>query len=358
MLRFGSYRVMWVSILMEETVPKPTVPTLEDVAQLADVSTATVSRCMNTPDRVQKQTRERVLDAVRELGYFPNFGARALMAKSTNTIGAIIPTMENAVFARGIQAFQETLRKKGVTLFIASFSYQEELEAEQIRTLTARGADGLLLIGHHRSQEVYRFLANREIPVLCAWIYDRTQSRLSIGFDNRRAMKNLAAAVIAKGHHNIGFISANQQSNDRAAQRVLGVQDAMAEAGLSANTLQLIETPYGIENGADALNALMSRPNAPTVVMCGNDVLATGALQGAKKMGLKVPEDVSITGFDDIELASIADPALTTVHVPHREMGKRAAHMLLDIVNGSPPAESIELKTTLCLRESLGDPKP
>lgn len=335
---------------------KPTVPTLEDVAQMAGVSTATVSRCMNSPDRVQKQTRERVLDAVRELGYFPNFGARALMAKSTNTIGAIIPTMENAVFARGIQAFQEALREKGVTLFIASFSYQEELEAEQIRTLTARGADGLLLIGHHRSQEVYRFLANREIPVLCAWIYDPTQSRLSIGFDNRRAMKSLAAAVIARGHQKIGVVSANQQSNDRAAQRVLGIRDAMTDAGLDTDTLQLIETPYSIENGRHAFQELMRRSNPPTVVMCGNDVLATGALQGAKKMGIRVPDDVSITGFDDIELASIADPALTTVHVPHREMGRRAAHMLLDIVNGSPSAQSVELQTTLCLRDSLGPP--
>lgn len=339
-------------------MPKPAVPTLEDVAQLANVSTATVSRCMNSPDRVQKQTRDRVLDAVRELGYYPNFGARALMAKSTNTIGAIIPTMENAVFARGIQAFQEALREKGVTLFIASFSYQEDLEAEQIRTLTARGADGLLLIGHHRSQDIYRFLTNREIPVLCAWIYDPAQSRLSIGFDNRRAMKDLAATVIAKGHRRLGLISANQKSNDRAAQRVQGVHDAMTEANMSNESLHLIETPYGIDNGADAFHALMSKPNAPTVVMCGNDVLATGALKGAKAMGLSVPKDVSITGFDDLELASIADPALTTVHVPHREMGKRAAHMLWDIVNGSPPTKSVELETTLCLRESLGTPPP
>ena len=334
----------------------PSVPTLEDVAQRAGVSTATVSRCMNTPDRVQKKTRDRVMDAVRDLGYFPNFGARALMAKSTNTIGAIIPTMENAVFARGIQAFQEALREKGITLFISSFSYQEALEEEQIRTLTARGADGLLLIGHHRSDEIYRFLSNREVPVLCAWVYDPTQPRLSIGFDNRHAMKGLAEAVIAQGHRSIGVISADQKSNDRARKRVIGICDAIADAGLAADALQLIETPYGIANGSRAFCELMSGPNAPTVVMCGNDVLAIGALQGAKKMGLRVPDDVSITGFDDIELASIVSPELTTVHVPHREMGNRAAHMLIDMVNGTPPEKSVELDTSLCLRQSLGPP--
>ncbi len=343
---------------MERPLKKSSVPTLEDVAQRAAVSTATVSRCMNTPDRVQKKTRDRVMVAVRELGYFPNFGARALMAKHTNTIGAIIPTMENAVFARGIQAFQEALHEKGVTLFISSFSYQEALEEEQIRTLTARGADGLLLIGHHRSEDIYRFLANRDVPVLCAWVYDAAQPRLSIGFDNRRAMRGLAEAVIAKGHRSIGVISADQKSNDRAHKRVVGICDAMTAAGLAADALQLIETPYGIKNGARAFRELMSRPEAPTVIMCGNDVLATGALQGAKKMGLRVPDDVSITGFDDIELASIASPELTTVHVPHREMGNRAAHMLIDMVNGTPPAESVELKTSLCLRQSLGPPAP
>ncbi|MDC1213689.1 LacI family DNA-binding transcriptional regulator [Rhodospirillales bacterium] len=334
------------------------VPTLEDVAGRAGVSTATVSRCMNSPDRVQKNTRDRVMAAVRELGYFPNFGARALMAKHTNTIGVIIPTMENAVFARGIQAFQEALREKGVALFIASFSYQESLEAEQIRTLTARGADGLLLIGHHRSEDLYQFLANRDVPVLCAWVYDAAEPRLSIGFNNREAMKGLAEAVLEKGHQSIGVISADQQSNDRARERVSGIRDAIQDAGLSPDALQLIETPYGIENGAVAFQDFMSRPNAPTVIMCGNDVLATGALHGAKKMGLRVPDDISITGFDDIELASIADPELTTVHVPHREMGKRAAQMLIDMVNGTPPTESVELKTWLCLRGSLGPAAP
>ena len=148
---------------------KGATPTLEDVARLSGVSTATVSRCLNLPNRVSEAARTRVLSAVAELGYSPNFGARALAAKRTNTIGAIIPTMENAIFARALQAFQEELRQNGVTMLVASSSYKPELEAEQIRTLVARGADGLLLIGHQRDPSLYEFLEKQGVPVLVAW---------------------------------------------------------------------------------------------------------------------------------------------------------------------------------------------
>jgi len=329
------------------------VPTLEDVARAAKVSTATVSRCMNAPEKVNVETRSRVLSVVQQLGYSPNFGARALAVKRTNTIGAIIPTMDNAIFARGIQAFQETLREHGMTLLIASSSYREDLEAEQIRTLTARGADGFLLIGYQRSDDINQFLDNRGIPVLSAWVYDAGNPRLSIGFDNKKAMKDLAREVLNAGHTRIGVISAEQTSNDRARDRYLGIQEALLEVGLSPETLQLIETPYGIESGAVAFRKLMCLPERPTVVMCGNDVLAVGALREAKKIGINVPGDVSITGFDDIELASIADPALTTVHVPHTEMGRQAANMLVGMLNGDIQGQSIELSTSLCLRETL-----
>ncbi len=333
------------------------IPTLDDVATKANVSTATVSRCLNSPEQVVDETRVRVLAAVRELGYYPNFGARVLAAKRTNTIGAVIPTMDNAVFARGIQAFQEALRDQGVTLLIASSSYQEDIEAEQIRTLTARGADGLLLIGHHRDEEIYRFLHRRGVPALTIWAYDKMQSRPSIGFSNRQAMKALAEKVISMGHRSIGVISAEQETNDRVRERVNGIREAMTESGLSPDALQLIETPYSIMNGNHAFSKLMSRAEKPTVVMCVNDVLAIGALKAAHSLGISVPNEISITGFDDIELASVADPELTTVHVPHREMGKLAARTLVDMVNGTPLTESVELMTRLCIRGSLAAPK-
>lgn len=331
-------------------------PTLFDVAQLAKVSTATVSRCLNLPEQVIDDTRERVLTAVHELGYTPNFGARILAAKRTQTIGAIIPTMENSIFARCIQAFQEELRDHGYTLLVASSSYQESIEYEQIKTLTARGADALLLIGHCRSSEIYRFLEARKVPSLVAWVYQPDIQQVSIGFDNRKAMGALAREVIRLGHKQISYITAETETNDRASERVEGVRTAMSENGLNPFDLAVVETTYSIENGGNGLERLMSASLKPTVVMCGNDVLAAGALLRAKRMGLAVPQDVSITGFDDSEVSTLTDPALTTVHVPHRAMGRQAARLLICMLEGNSKPASVELTTYLCLRETLAAP--
>lgn len=331
------------------------VSKLSDVARLAGVSTATVSRCLNTPEQVVARTREKVMTAVHELGYAPNFSARSLAAKRTNTIGAIIPTMENAIFARGIQAFQEELGRRGKTLLIASSSYQEALEAEQIRNLVARGADAILLIGYHRAPELYAFLERRAVPYLVAWSFDGEQTAAAIGFDNKTGMAALAQKVVNFGHRHIAVISAPVATNDRARDRVEGVRLAMRDAGLDAGGLRVVETPYGIDTGAQAFRDLMHEAPETTAVICGNDVLAIGAMRAARGMGLRVPADVSVTGFDDIELAALADPELTTVHVPHREMGRRAATMLIDMLNGAPAEERrVELPIDIRLRGSLG----
>jgi len=330
------------------------VPTLEDVATRSGVSTATVSRSLNAPERVSENTRKRVMAAVRELGYAPNFGAQALAAKRTNTFGAIIPTMDNAIFARGLQAFQEELTSQGITLLVASSSYRADLEEEQMRTLVARGADALLLIGHDRTPQSYMFLEGRRIPYVVCWAYNTAETRLSIGFDNRKAMKALTREVLALGHRAIALISAPCDENDRARERRAGVWDAMREASLAPDALRIIETPYAISNGAEAFRTIMAAQNKPSVVLCGNDVLAAGALGMARELGLSVPGDVSITGFDDIEIAEIVTPGLTTVHVPHRQMGRGAARLLVALRNGENPGASIELKARIQWRDTLG----
>jgi LacI family transcriptional regulator len=328
-------------------------PTLNDVAQKAGVSTATVSRCLNLPERVSKRTRDKVEQAINVLGYTPNFGARVMASKRTYTIGAIIPTMENAIFARGIQAFQDELHIQGYTLLVASSSYDPQIEEEQIRTLVSRGVDGLLLIGHDRSPEIVDFLEKKNIPALVAWAHEIGAKLPSIGFDNFAAMGELARYVLSLGHKRIGMISAWIKTNDRARARVMAVRHILSESGLNASDLKLIETDYGIETGAVAFEQIIQRPMPPTVIICGNDVLAAGALKQAKTLGIEVPGDVSVTGFDDIDLASIVSPGLTTVHVPHREMGKRAAKGLIKLVESQTIETTTELNANLKIRKSL-----
>ncbi|MFD1344440.1 LacI family DNA-binding transcriptional regulator [Litorisediminicola beolgyonensis] len=331
-----------------------TNPTVNDVATAAGVSTATVSRCINSPEVVQPDTLRRVRAAIDTLGYAPNFGARALAAKRTNTVGAIVPTLENAIFARGLEAVQRELAAAGSTMLVSSSSYDPEQEAEQIRTLVARGADALLLIGFERSAEIYDFLDRRKIPHVVAWAFAPDQPRPAVGFDNRAAMRALAEKTLAFGHRRIGLVTAQREGNDRAQNRWLGLLDAMRAAGLGEDDLSLQETVYDIESGRAAAHALLTRDPRPTVIMCGNDVLAAGAMIAARELGLSVPEDVSITGFDDIEIARVLTPQLTTVHVPHREMGRRAARMLIDMRDDATAADSVELGTEVILRGTLG----
>lgn len=332
------------------------IPTLDDVARAAGVSTATVSRCLNLPERVAKPTLDRVMRSVEELGYTPNFGARVMAAKRTFTIGAVIPTMENAIFARGLQAFQEELRKRGYMLLVTSTAYDPDVEKEQIRALVAHGADGVLLIGYDRAPEIHAYLEQQNVPALVSWAFSEDQPQHAIGFDNRRSMRDLARHVLELGHTRIAVISGETRGNDRAQQRVEGIRDALREAGRNPDDLAIIETPYGVQNGEDAFDALMRSDLRPSVVLCGNDVLAVGAVRRAQDLGLRVPEDISVTGFDDIELARIVRPSLTTVHVPHQEMGRRAAQELLGMVAKTSPGVSVELETSLRMRETLGPP--
>ena len=335
---------------------RDSIPTLEDVARLAGVSTATVSRCINTPDRVVPATRDRVHQAVNELGYTPNFGGRALASKRTNTIGAVIPTMDNSIFARGLQAFQEGLAEAGATLLVASSGYDPRQELDQIRTLIGRGADGLLLIGHARPDETYAFLKRRDIPVVIAWNYRADGVAGCVGFDNLDAAQRMAERVLAAGHRRIAMIAGLTDYNDRATDRVAGVRRALETAGLPPDDMPLLEVPYSLEKGGEAFADFMSRSPRPTAVICGNDVIAAGAMVQARRMGLDVPADVSITGFDDIELAEVLEPALTTVHVPHKRMGRAAARLLLEMRDEASRPHAVKLETSIMERGSLGSP--
>lgn len=331
-------------------------PSIEDVARLAGVSTATVSRSMNAPDRVKPATLEAVRNAVDQLGYTPHFGGRALASNKTNTIGAVIPTMDNAIFARGLQALQETLSESGVTLLVATSDYDPDREREQIRSLLARGVDGLLLIGFARPEQTRALLRTNNVNVVIAWSYNAESEELCVGFDNVTAAADLTDRALDLGHRRVAMIAGVTEGNDRAAERIIGVRRSLQARGLDLPDAHILEVPYELTAATTAMERIMELQERPTLVLCGNDVLAAGALIHARRAGLRVPEDVSVVGFDDIDLALAVDPPLTTVHVPHKAMGRTAAQLLLALRDGDKDVTSVALPTEVILRQSLASP--
>jgi LacI family transcriptional regulator len=334
---------------------QPGLPTLDDVARLAGVSTATVSRCLNLPDQVRLETRRRIEAAVAELGYTPNLGARALASRRTNTIGAVIPTMENAIFARGVQVLEEQLSAKGITLLVATSHYDVAREADQIKVLLGRGVDGLILVGEARPPEIYHLLRARGVPFVLVWTYREGAEHSCVGFDNRAAARSMAEHVLAFGHRRIGMIAGITGWNDRASERVGGVRDALEARGVPLGPSNLIESPYSFAAGAEATRRLAALSPRPTAIICGNDVLAVGAIIALREMGLSVPDDISVVGFDDTDLATAVFPPLTTVHVPHRRMGLAAAELLHRLITEGSGG-SIAFETKIVDRASLAAP--
>ena len=333
-------------------------PTLQDVARAADVSTATISRVINQPEKVATATRERVQQVIDALGFTPNIGGRILASNRSNTVGAIIPTMANAMFASGLQAFQETLNQSTVTLLVASSGYSGADEQRQIRSLITHGADGLLLIGASRPKETTEFLRLRKIPYVLSWCYEPDPHRLFAGFDNRKAARQITEEVLSLGHRRIAMIAGDTTGNDRAYDRISGVRQAIRQHGGNAQLSDVIETEYLLESGGDAFEQLMSQNSPPSAIVCGNDVLAAGTTVRARQLGIAIPGDVSVTGFDDISLATAVSPQLTTVRVPQVDMGASAAQLLLQLIDGKETPQSIEFETQIVRRESLAAVNP
>ncbi|MDX1434877.1 MAG: LacI family DNA-binding transcriptional regulator, partial [Gammaproteobacteria bacterium] len=204
----------------------PATPRLEDVARRARVSTATVSRVLNRPSAVKPELRESVQRAVEALGYVPHGPARALASRRSNTIGAVIPTVDNAIFASSVQALQSRLYDAGLTLLLASSDYDEERERRQVQSLVERGIDGLILVGERRDAAIYDLLELKRIPYVNTWIYDDASPHACIGFDNRRGAERIAGYVLDIGHREIAMVAGITQGNDRAAERVEGVHAA------------------------------------------------------------------------------------------------------------------------------------
>jgi len=333
-----------------------TQPRLADVAKLAGVSTATVSRVLNQPTAVTPQLRRRVHAAVDSLGYMPHGAARALASRRSSTIGAVVPTIDNAIFSRNIQALQARLFEAGLTLLLASSDYDYEREQREVQILVERGIDGLILVGEARNRSVYQLLKKRRVPYINTWMYHKDSPHPCVGFDNIQAAYQIGSYLLDIGHRNIAMVAGIRDCNDRVAARIEGVKAAMAERGAHFAPGHLVEHKYEIAEGRRAASRLLASPNRPTAIVCANDVLAFGVLFECRARGVNVPRDISITGFDDQDLAANIEPPLTTIRVPAAEMGRRAAEFLLAKLENTPIPEKTELHAALVVRDTTAPP--
>ncbi|HET7633318.1 MAG TPA: LacI family DNA-binding transcriptional regulator [Burkholderiales bacterium] len=331
-------------------------PKLTDVARLANVSTATVSRALSLPHKVRPGTLDRVHDAVKSLGYITHGAARALASRRTRTIGAVVPTLENSIFAGTTYALQKTLDEVGYTLLLACHEFDTGIELRVTRALMERGIDGLVLVGTTHEPALFQLIDSAGIPYVLTWALDDSGQHPCVGFDNRDAAIQLTNHLLDLGHRRFAMICGLTATNERARARLGGVRDALAARGLTLPASRLLETPYTLNSGREGLRAVMRGADPPTAVMCGNDVLAIGAVAECHARGIEVPQQVSITGFDDMEIASFFTPGLTTVHFPMTELGQYAATHLLSRLDGKDIERRSELAVKLVVRGTTAPP--
>ena len=317
-----------------------------DVARHAGVSTATVSRVLNGSPLVRGEVRARVEVSIAALGYLPHAGARSLARRRSGTLGAVVPTLENAIFAAGLNAFEAEAREAGYGLVISVSNYDPAQEVAAIRQMVARGVEGLLLVGNDRAEEARDLLAAAGTSHACAWAYDEDAAGPNVGFDNATAMAKVADHLVGLGRRRIAMLAGVQEGNDRARARLEGLQARLDAHGLAP--VAVAETRYSIGRAKEAARSLIAA--RPDSLVCGNDVIAYGVLSAARGAGLSVPDDLAVTGFDDLPLSAEIAPALTTVHVPARRMGRRAATALIAAAAGGPRVTPTRLETHLVVR--------
>jgi LacI family transcriptional regulator len=325
---------------------------LAEVARDAGVSPATVSRAMVQPELLSPETLRRVHASALRLGYRPDGMARALASGRSMTMGAIVPTLDSTIFARVLQSMQSALVREGYQLLVASHEMNPAAETEAVRTLLARGVDGLMLVGAEHAQETHLLLRSSGVPVVLTWV--GTEEFAAVTVDNARAGHMAAAHLIGLGHRRIGLIVGDLSFNDRQRARLEGARQALREAGLDLPEALVSQQPLTIAGGRAGGARLLDLADRPSAIIGGIDLFAIGCIQEAQARKLVVPGDLSVVGIDDIDMSAHMSPPVTTVHVPTTQIGQSAASALLAGISGTDSPARICLNVELVVRRSSG----
>ena len=333
-------------------------PTQADVARLASVSQATVSYVLNGNPAISvpEATRQRILGAVDELGYVPNGAARSLRTQRTSTIAAVIPDITNPfypAFERGVQGVAEA---GGYDLIVYNTGGAAEKERRCVRSLQQGRVDGVVAVFFHLKAGDLRPLLERNVALVRLEAVKKGVSSLDLPFDNLY-VDNVAASraaveyLIGRGHERIGMISGG---SGPGKPRARGYREALAAHRLPPDDALVRDGDFTADGGHQAMLGFLSQPHPPTAVFAANDVMAMGALVALREAGRRVPEDVAVVGFDDVPVAGLITPRLTTVAQFQENLGVRAAEMLLERLAGTAPehGRSEEMPYELIVRES------
>jgi len=325
---------------------------LEQVARRAKVSTATVSRVLNNASIVKTSTRARVVKAIEELKYHPNLHARHLAGGKSRTIGVIASNMENPFFFDIYKTIESDAHARGYEVVVANTDYRSEQLVTSIRLMIGRRVAGLAAIVSEMDPALIRELTESRIPVVFYDVGTPRQNITNIRVDYRRGIEKVIDYLHSLGHRRLGFIGHHAMLGP-INERMKAVLDAVARnSTLEVRTAADADT---LEGGRLATRTLLSSGYQPTAIICVNDITAVGALRELRERGLRVPLDVSVTGFDNVKLSEFCCPALTTVHIPREHIGHIICDRLIaDRNQPAAPEHEVVIDPELVVRESTG----
>lgn len=326
--------------------------TIMDVAAEAGVSFGTVSRVINNDVHVRPETRERVLQAMERLGFVANRQARSLAGGKTNGIGLLVPDLGTGYIGEIIRGIDAELTLQGLDLILYTTHRTASKEATYVANLARGMVDGLLLVLPRNPADYVGTLTRQNFPFVLIDHQGTGKDCPAVGATNWQGAFDATEHLIKLGHQRIGFITGSMDLGC-AQDRLAGYRAALRTYHIPVADELIYEGTFFQPDGHTGASALLDLPNPPTVIFASNDVMAMGAMDAIRNRGLRIPDDVSVVGFDDIPQASMVRPALTTIQQPLEKMGRVATQMLLDLLeHPERKVQRIELPTKLIVRDS------
>ena len=308
--------------------------TIKDIARMAGVSVATVSRVINGSGFVTAEKHDLVQEVLSRVNYIPNNAARALVSRRTRAVGLIVPTLANPLFAPTIAGVENRLRDAGYGLFLACSDRSARKELDHARTMIEHGVDGIILNGSHRHRALLPLLAARGIAVVSVDDPIGTEGVQSIAMPDPAAMACAIDALVAAGHDRIAILTGPLATTPAIQERLRGARDRLAEHGRACAPGAIVETPdYSMEAARSGAATLLALRPRPTAIACTGDILAIGVVDQCRRLGLDVPGDISVVGCGQTVMAQFVTPELTTVRLPFRELGEAGAERLLCLID-------------------------